>query len=274
MAKQYQWRTTFTYHNQLDPDFELTYGVTPTTYNSWQTATPGESETITVTYFYHDSNTKYAGKWSDTVSTQVNFSVTQVWTTTIDSRNNLNVSVTTTVNSIDRLNAQGGDQNTPGRTIQVFRQQGGTAYINYHDTQVATNHSISGSVSLGTYTFTLAPGQNLTRNTLYIHNQTDGSSSFDDIWAGVQFRNPLPADYRPGATLKTDNPYYPGDQTGVWLSHNKSDGAAHVLSSVEPIVWQEMRTIDGDSGGQGNPPLILHQDDANSWYNQQLLGKD
>lgn len=275
MAKQYKWRTTFAYQNQHDPNYHLSYGVTPTTYNDWQDATPGESETITVTYYYRDANMTYQGEWRDEVSSQVNFSVTQTWTTTIDSRNNLNVSVTTIVNSVIRADARGGDQNTPGRTITVYRQQNGTAYINEHDTQVATNHTIVGSpVDMGTVTFTLAPGQNLTRNTLFIHNQTDGSASYDNIWAGVQFMNPLPADYRPGSTLKTDNPYYPGDQTGVWLSHNKSDGAAHVLADVQNITWQEMRTINGDSGGQGNPPLILHHADANSWYNQKLLGKD
>lgn len=274
MAKQYKWRTTFAYQNQHDPNYHLSHGVSPATYDTWQTATPGDPGSNSATYYYRDSNTMYSGGWYDTISSQVNFSVTQTWTTEIDSRNNLIVSISTVINSVDRVDAKGGDQNTPGRTITVYRQQGGTAYINTTDTQVATNHNISGSVDLGTYTFTLAPGQNLTKSTLYIHNQTVGSSSYDDIWAGVQFMNPLPADYRPGSTLKTNNPYYPGDQTGVWLSHNKSDGAAHVLADVGNVTWQEMRTIDGDNGGQGNPPLILHQADANSWYNQKLLGKD
>lgn len=80
-------------------------------------------------------------------------------------------------------------------------------------------------------------------------------------------------DYRPGATLKNNKPYYPGDQGGVWRSHNRTNGAAHVLSATDPVTWQECRTINGESGGQGNPPLILHQSDANSWYNQKKLGK-
>ena len=80
-------------------------------------------------------------------------------------------------------------------------------------------------------------------------------------------------DYRPGATLKNDRPYYPGDQGGIWKSHNRTNGAAHVLADVQSVTWQEMRTINGDLGGQGNPPLILHQADANSWYNQKKLGQ-
>lgn len=83
----------------------------------------------------------------------------------------------------------------------------------------------------------------------------------------------LDLDYRPGTVFKSDNPYYPGDQTGIWYSHNRKNKAAHVLSDVDPVTWQEMRTINGNNGGQGNPPLILHQADANSWYNQKLLGK-
>lgn len=81
-------------------------------------------------------------------------------------------------------------------------------------------------------------------------------------------------DYRPGTTFKSADPYVPGNQNGLWMTHNRTNGAAHVLADVQNITWQEMRTIRGDSGGQGNPPLILHQADANSWYNQKLLGKE
>jgi len=264
MAKQYKWRTTFNYQNALDPNYHLSYGVTPATYDTWQDATtdtPGNNSAI---YYYRDSNTMYAGQWVDTISSQVNFNVTQTWTAAIDSRNNLTISISTIVNSVDRVDSRGGDQNTPGRVINVYKEQGGTAYISVTDTQVATNHNISGLVDLGTYTFTLAPGENLTRNTLYIHNQTVGSGSYDDIWAGVQFMNPLPKDYRPGATLDTN--------TSIWKSHNRTNGACHILSNTGNMTWTECRTVNGDSGGQGNPPLILTAANANSWYNQKKLG--
>lgn len=266
MAKQYKWRTTFSYQNNPGSNYHLSYGVSPSTYDNWQTADAGGSGSSgVITYYYRDSNTMYSGGWYDTISSQVNFSVTQTWTTSVDSRNNLTVSVTTVVNSVDRTDCRGNDQNTPGRTINVYKEQGGNAYISVTDNQVATPHNISGSVNLGTYTFTLAPGQNLTRNTLYIHNQTVGSSSYDDIWAGVQFQNPLPKDYRPGAALDTN--------TSIWKSHNRTNGACHILSNTGNMTWTECRTTDGGTG-QGNPPLILHAADANSWYNQQKLGKE
>ena len=266
MAKQYMWKTSFAYQNVLEPNYHLSHGVTPNIYDNWQTADIGTGGPNSSIYFYRDSNTMYSGGWYDIISSQVNFSVTQSWTTSIDSRNNLTVSIHTIINSIDRVDARGGDANTPGRNITVYKEQGGTAYISVSDTQVATDHNISGSVDLGTYIFTLAPGQSATRNTLYIHNQTIGSASYDDIWAGVQFMNPLPKDYRPGATLDTN--------TSIWKSHNRTNGACHILSNTSNMTWTECRTLNGDSGGQGNPPLILTAANANSWYNQKKLGKE
>ena len=265
MAKQYKWKTSFAYQNELSPSNHLSYGATPNTYDSWQTATAGEAGSNTTTYYYRDSNTTYLGEFVDSISSRVAFNVTQTWTTSVDATNNLTVSVHTVINSVVRDDIRGTDQNTPGRNINVYKQEGGTAYISVTDTQIATAHTISGSVDLGNYTFTLAPGQNLTRNTLYIHNQVVGGGSYDDIWAGVQFMNPLPKDYRPGATLDTD--------TSIWKSHNRTNGACHILPNTLGTNWHECRTVDGNSGGQGNPPLILHAADANSWYNQKKLGK-
>lgn len=73
-------------------------------------------------------------------------------------------------------------------------------------------------------------------------------------------------DYRPGAVLDTD--------TSIWQSHNRINGACHVLSDTSNMTWKEMRTVGGDVGAQGNPPLILHSADANSWYNQKRLGRE
>ncbi len=262
MAKQYKWRTSFNYQNPLDPTYHLSYGVTPATYDNWQTADIGTPGSNSSTYFYRDSNTMYSGGWYDNISSQVNFSVNQTWTTSVDSRNNLTVSVTTVVNSIDRVDARGGDRNTPGRNINVYKEQGGSAYISLTDMQVATNHNLSGPVSLGVYTFTLAPGESATMSTLYIHNQTVGGTSYDDIWAGVQFMNPLPADFRPGATLDTN--------TGVWRSHNRINGACHILPNTAGTNWHECRTI-GEGDICGDAPSLYHD---GKWYNQLLLGKE
>lgn len=271
MAKQYKWRTTFSYQNNPGSNYHLSYGVSPSTYDNWQTADAGGSGSSgEIVYYYRDSNTMYSGGWYDTISSQVNVRVTQSWTTSVDNRNNLTVSVTTVVTSVDRTDCRGNDQNTPGRNINIYKEQGGSAYISTTDNQVATAHNISGSVNLGTYTFTLAPGQNLTKNTLYIHNQTVGSSSYDDIWAGVQFQNPLPADYRPGAVLKSTDPYNPNPADGAYYSHNRSSGACHILPANGGTTWTEMRTVDGPTG-LGDPPAILHD---NKWYNQLLIGKE
>lgn len=73
-------------------------------------------------------------------------------------------------------------------------------------------------------------------------------------------------DYRPGAALDTN--------TSIWKSHNRANGACHILSDVNDMTWHECRTVAGDVGAQGNPPLILHAANANSWYNQKRLGKE
>ena len=258
MAKTYKWRTTFAYQNSLDPNYHLSYGVSPTTYNDWQTAESGQPGTSgQITYFYRDSNTSYAGEWVDTISSRVAYKVTQTWTTSVDSRNYLTVSVTTVIDSIDRDDIMGNDQNTPGRYINVYKEEGGTAYVSVTDNQVATAHNISGSVNMGTYTFTLAPGQDLTRNTLYIHNQTVGGSSFDDIWAGVQFQNSLPAETIPGAVY---------DGSSKWLSHNRAGGDLRIWNGSR---WTDnLANIDGGSG-VGDPPSLYHD---SKWYNQRTFG--
>lgn len=71
--------------------------------------------------------------------------------------------------------------------------------------------------------------------------------------------------YRPGAVL---------DGNSLWVSHDRDSGACQILSDTTNMTWKECRTIDGNRGGQGDPPLILHADNANSWYNQKKLGKE
>ena len=256
----------------------LTYGVEPPNQSSWQNATVGEQSSNSWGYFYRDSNMAQSGQYRDSISSRVITTVAQGWEASIDSRNNLIITINTVVGPIIRDDIRGSDNNTPKRYINLYSMQNGQ--IKDHllgpleDAQVASAHTIYNNTLSFSETITLAPGIDATSGTLLIHNQTEGGISYDEILIGVQFRNPLPADYRPGTTFKSDEPYYPGDQTGIWLSHNRADKAAHVLADVQNITWQEMRTINGDSGGQGNPPLILHQADANSWYNQKLLGKE
>lgn len=72
--------------------------------------------------------------------------------------------------------------------------------------------------------------------------------------------------YRPGATLYSADEYHV--ESPVWYSNHKTNGACHIRT--ENNTWQEMRTIDGASNGQGDPPLIYRND---SLYNQKKLGK-
>lgn len=258
MAKNYEWRATTTYQS----DTSLSYGVTPSTQSSWQTEDVDEPKSGTYTYWFRDSNTAWQGAYQDILSSRVALSITQSWTTSIDNRNNLTVTITTTVNSIvrDDIQAPAGysDSNTPGRNITLYKEQGGAAVGSWTDNQVATAHTISGVLSLGTETFTLAPGQTtVVRPSLYLHNQTVGMSSYDDIWMGVQFRNPLPADYRPGKTWNGT----------TWVSHNRTSGATNIKTTSN---WREMRTYDGGAGAD-NPPYIRH---SNDWRNQRLIGQE
>lgn len=262
MAKQYKWRAATDYKS----DTTLSYGVTPNTQTSWQTANEGPLSG-TWTYWYRDANVSGPGGFTDANSSRVAVNLTESWTATIDNHNNLTITVNTTINSVVRDDLKGVNQNTPGRNIDIYRVEGGAAVLSLTDTQLASAHTIwSGPLLLDSYTFTLAPGQNLERSSLYLHNQTMGAVSYDDIWFGIQWQNPLPKDYRPGATLDTN--------TSVWKSHNRTNGACHILSNTGNMTWQECRTLNGDSGGQGNPPLILHAANANSWYNQKKLGKE
>lgn len=256
MAKNYQWRTSFAYQNELSPDNHLSYGAIPNTYDTWQTATVGVAGSNTTTYFYRDSNTSYAGQYVDSLSSRVAFYVTQNWNTSVDSRNNLTVSVSTVISSVVRDDIRGSDSNTPGRNINVYKEQGGTAYISVTDNQVATAHTISGSVDLGTYTFTLAPGENATRSTLYIHNQTVGSGSYDDIWAGIQFMNILPKETIPHAVWGNSK----------WLSHNREGGDLRIWNGSR---WTENLANVGGGEEYGDPPAVYKN---SKWLNARTFG--
>ena len=105
-------------------------------------------------------------------------------------------------------------------------------------------------------------------NTVVLAWDSSGANNSTDYnWLDPQtWATWVDLDYRPGATLDTN--------TSIWKSHNRHNGACHVLSNVNNMVWQECRTVAGDAGGQGNPPLILHAANANSWYNQKRLGSE
>lgn len=191
----YQWRASTTYNSNTD----LSYGVTPSDFNTWQTDTIGNAKSDTWLYWYRDSNTPHYDQWgnmyfTDDDSSRVALSITDSWTTSVDSMNNLTVTVTTKVNSVVRDDLRGSNNDNYARDITIYTQQGGSAVWNYVDYSLSTAHTLLASpgITIAQRSFTISPGG--TGNvapSLFLHNQVPGGSSYDDIWLGVQFRNPL-----------------------------------------------------------------------------------
>lgn len=257
MAKNYQYRAQMVIVEGGYPGEEP--GVNPPD-TSWHT-TSATSGSATHTYYYNDSTCS-----SNANSSRTSVDITDSWTVDIDEHNNMTVTVHTVINSIVR-SAYQGDPNACANNIVtdiiIRRQAGGTVLARYNNQNFATYTTVASNVDLGTTTFTLAPGQNLNRSTVHYTNDahfTGGGQEglYDDVFRmGITFRNILPADYRPGATLNS-----------VWLSHDRTGGKAHILTSGG--TWREMRTV-GSPTDLGNPPSIRKND---AWYNMAKLGKE
>lgn len=249
--KTYQWKASTRYNSTTT----LSHGVTPDD-PSWHGST-SETGSQTFAYWFRDANVMVGGAYTDANSSRVVVSVTDSWTASYDSHNNLTIHITTTVNSIVRDDIQGTNTDTPGRILSLYRQQGGTLIQSFTDNQVATAHTISGSLAIAEYTFTLAPGQNASRNSLFLHNEVIGLSSWDEISLGIEIRNPQPADYRPHKVWNGS----------AWMSHNRSAGALNIRTTS---TWQECRTV-GDGTMTDNPPYTRHQD---GWRDSRLIGQE
>lgn len=242
---------------------------------SWHSTTE-LSGSNTTQYWYRDSNND-----DNNNSSRVVISITDVWRASISQQNYLTITVNTTVNSIVRDNIRGNPHagGTAGRTM-FFRQNASGPNLWYlANDNINTAHTIMGTpVVIAEHSFTLAPGENATRSTVWFRDNTPGHDSdplpsyyADAFDIGVTFRNPLQADYRPGATLRASQTY--GNVSdGVWVSNNDLNSGSHVLSDVDNMTWKEMRTV-GYPTAQGNPPLLLRADNDSSWYNMAEIGK-
>lgn len=259
MAKNYQYRAQFVIVEGGYPG--ETTGVSPADDN-WHT-TDVATGSATYTYYYNDSTCS-----DNANSSRTSVNITDSWTVDIDEHNNMNVTVHTVINSISRAAYQGDPNSCASNIVSdiiIRRQSGGTILARYDDQNFATYGTIASDIDLGTYTFTLAPGQDANRSTVHYTNDahfTGGGQEglYDDVFRmGITFKNILPADYRPGATL---------DSNSVWQSHNRTGGKAHILTSGN--TWSEMRTLDGLVEA-GNPPSIRYSD---AWMNQRLIGKE
>lgn len=256
MAKNYQYRAQMVIVEGGYPGEEP--GVNPPD-TSWHT-TSATSGSATHTYYYNDSTCA-----ANANSSRTSVDITDSWTVDIDEHNNMTVTVHTVINSIVRAAYQ-GDPNACANNIVtdiiIRRQSGGTVLARYNNQNFATYTTVASNVDLGTTTFTLAPGQNLNRSTVHYTNDahfTGGGQEglYDDVFRmGITFRNILPADYRPGATLNS-----------VWLSHDRTGGKAHILTSGG--TWREMRTNNGLTESD-NPPSIR----TTKWMNQRKIGKE
>lgn len=256
MAKNYQYRAQMVIVEGGYPGEEP--GVNPPD-TSWHT-TSATSGSATHTYYYNDSTCA-----ANANSSRTSVDITDSWTVDIDEHNNMTVTVHTVINSIVRAAYQGDPNSCASNIVAdliIRRQSGGAVLARYNNQNFATYTTVASNVDLGTTTFTLAPGQNSNRSTVHYTNDahfTGGGQEglYDDVFRmGITFRNILPADYRPGATLNS-----------VWLSHERTGGKAHILTSGG--TWREMRTNNGLTESD-NPPSIR----TTKWMNQRKIGKE
>lgn len=254
-VKQYKWKADTTYKS----DTSLSYGVIPTDHTDWQSAEPG-TKTGTWEFWYRDANYGATTGYSDANSSRVVVSLTQTWTVSIDKKNNITVKIDSTINSVRRDDLRGTNPATPGRNINIYESQGGTALLSLTDNDCSTAHQISGAVTIPTYEFTIAPGESLQRSSLYLHNSTIGYTSYDDIWFGVLFLNDLPKETVPHAVLGPD---------GKWLSHNRDGGDLRLWNGSR---WTDnLKNIPGDAE-LGDAPSVYRSD--GKWYNGRTFGKE
>lgn len=255
--KNYQWRTQM---NILSGGYVgEENGVIPND-QSWKT-TDSASGSMTAEYYYRDSPSGQNANSSRVVVT-----MSENWTASVDNRNNLIIDLSTDVTNIRRDDIR-GTVGSGWYNLFIRRELNGPIIWSIGGDPVNTAHTIWGStIHIGDYHFVIAPGQNLTHSSIYFRNNYIGHdndpipSAFVDVMQmGVEFKNILPADYRPGAIL---------DGNGVWQSHNRDNGESHILGPNS--AWIEMRTIGGGVEC-GNPPSIRKND---KWYNQLEIGKE
>lgn len=244
MAKQYNWRTSSQIISGGYPGEGV--GVIPPD-TGWRT-TSATSGSTSAEYYFHDSDVM-----NDANSTRVVVGITEAWTAVISDQNYLTITLTTTITGIRRDQKQ-GNPGSGTRNMFIRREAGGPVLWSISNDPIYTNHTLLvNPISLGTYTFTLAPGQNLSRGSVYFRNNVYGHDSdpvpsiyVDEMWLGTEFKNPLPKDYIPGKIWDTSD----------WLSHNRvTNGHAKLYNGS---AWgSDMKTTDGGVGSD-NPPYIRH----------------
>lgn len=244
MAKEYQWRLS---SEIISGGYvgEETGVIPPDT--GWRT-TSASSGSSSAEYYYRDSDTGQNAN-----SSRVVVGISESWTVEINDQNYMSVTLTTRITNIRRDDIR-GNPGSAGRNLFVRRYAGGPVLYQAINDYPGSAHTImANSLTLDTYTFTLAPGENLSRGSVYFRNNVVGHDAdpvpsiyVDEMWLGTEFKNTLPKDYIPGKIWNAND----------WLSHNRvTNGHAKLYTGSS---WgSDMRTVDGGVGSD-NPPYIRH----------------
>lgn len=253
MDKEYQWQISF---NAAGP---IGAGILEGDQSVHTTS--ATSGTATAKYYFLDTNAYAQADWLSNCS-RVVLTVATSWTASINNKNFLTIDADTTITKIERDQIVGNpnlNDHSP-RNMNAYHYQGGTSLWSYHDSDIAVAKVIATDISLGSYSFTLAPGTGANKHTMFFFNKNPNyDTQGDRLNLGVKFTNILPPDYRPGAIR---------DSNGIWQSHDRLAGTCHILTSGG--TWREMRTIDGLAAA-GDPPAIRYN---SKWMNMRNIGKE
>ena len=140
----------------------------PQTFNLPWTTTSSDTGSSTYTYTYRDSDTM-----NNNNSTKVAITVRDEWTVSIDNRNYMTVTVHTTMVSAVRTRI--GSPSNANRHLWMRRSSSGRDYAPFPLIDNGSSaHTIASNVDMGTYSFTLAPGENAQRSTIWWRNTIVG----------------------------------------------------------------------------------------------------
>ena len=136
MARNYQWRTNAEIISGGYVGEET--GVIPAD-TGWRT-TDTMTGSSTAEYYFRDSDTG-----ENANSSRVVVSISETWSASIDSRNNLSVTLRTTITGIRRDDLRGtvGTMGV-GRSMYIRRHEGGSVIWSVINDPISTAHTILG----------------------------------------------------------------------------------------------------------------------------------
>lgn len=256
-VKNYQWKTDASIISGGYPN-ESTGIINGST--DWQT-TSVLSGSSYAEYFFRDSD-----HMDNARSSRVVVGIQDAWTASINSRNYLSISLQTSITGIRRDDVV-GDPGSGTRDMFIRREDGGPIIWSIYGDRIDNAHIIlNNPIILDSYSFTLAPGENLSRGSVYLRSNVSGHSQdpvpslfVDLLWLGTHFRNILPKETIPHAILGPN---------GQWLSHNRDGGDLRLYNNGR---WSDNLPNVGGGEDYGDPPSVMKD---NKWLNARLIGRD